>query len=110
MTMPKIASEIIDKKTSRVIKVAIFIATLIEVTMSESKTVGKREFIQHTSKYIKWVEQENEPLVITHHNKPDLVVTKVKTKTIRDLRGFAKIKVVGDINEPVFPGYDEWCS
>lgn len=77
--------------------------------MHEVKLVGKREFIQHTSKYLKWVEQhEGERLVITHQNEPALVVTKFNAKTFKNLRGFATIKVHGDINEPVLPGFDKW--
>lgn len=76
--------------------------------MQISKTIGKREFIQHTSKYIKWVEEHGSQLVITHHNQPDLVLAKIKLKSLKDLRGTVKIKIHGDINEPVLPGYDEW--
>ena len=78
--------------------------------MHTEKMVGKREFIQHTSKYIKWVENHNDPIIITHHNKPDLVLTKFKSKTLsfNELRGLINIKVHGDINEPILPGYDEW--
>lgn len=76
--------------------------------MNKSKMVGKREFIQHTSKYIKWVEEENQSLIITHQNKPDLMITKIKVKSLKELRGFAGIKVHGDVNEHVLPGYDEW--
>jgi prevent-host-death family protein len=75
--------------------------------MSTSKMVGKREFIQHTSKYLKWVE-DNESLVITHRNEPDLVITKIKQKSFEDMRGFTKIKIHGDINDHVLPGYNEW--
>lgn len=76
--------------------------------MQTSKTIGKREFIQHTSKYIKWVEEHGSPLIITHHNHPGLVLTKAKLKSLKDLRGSVNVKVSGDINEPVLPGYDEW--
>jgi len=76
--------------------------------MQNLKTVGKRDFIQHTSKYIKWVEENSAQLVITHHNHPELVLTKIKLKSIKDLRGSVIIKIHGDINEPVLPGYDEW--
>lgn len=76
--------------------------------MQHSKTIGKREFIQHTSKYIKWVEEHGDELVITHQNRPDLVLAKIKLKTLKELRGSVAIKVHGDINEHVLPGYDEW--
>lgn len=76
--------------------------------MSNSIIVGKREFIQHTSKYIKWVEEHGSQLVITHHHHPELVLTKIKSKSLKELRGTVSVKVHGDINEPVLPGYDEW--
>ena len=55
--------------------------------MAHIKTIGKREFIQHTSKYIKLVEEQGQELVITHHNRPDLVLSKIKLKSLHDLRG-----------------------
>jgi hypothetical protein len=76
--------------------------------MHTLKTVGKREFIQHTSKYIKWVEEQDKELIITHQNQPGLILTKIKLKSFNEMRGFTEIKVHGDINEPVLPGYDEW--
>lgn len=76
--------------------------------MQMTKTIGKRDFIQHTSKYIKWVEEHGSQLVITHHNNPGLVLTKIKRKSLKDLRGLISVTVHGDINEPVLPGYDEW--
>jgi hypothetical protein len=76
--------------------------------MLPSKIVGKREFIQHTSKYIKWLEEHEETILITHHNKPALLLTRIKPMTIKDMRGFAEIKIHGDINDPILPGYDEW--
>ncbi len=76
--------------------------------MSISKTVGKREFIQHTSKYIKWVEEHGAEIVITHHNHPSLILKKIKLKSLKDLRGSVNIKVHGDINQPVLQGYNEW--
>lgn len=76
--------------------------------MHNSKIVGKREFIQHTSKYIKWVEEHGSQLVITHHNHPELVLSKIKFGSLKELRGSVSVKVHGDINEPVLPGYDEW--
>jgi carbamate kinase len=76
--------------------------------MGAIKTIGKREFIQHTSKYLKWVEEQNEELIITHQNKPDLVLIKLKPKSFEDMQGFTKIKVHGDINAHVLPGCDKW--
>lgn len=76
--------------------------------MQFPKTIGKREFIQHTSKYIKWVEEHGSELVITHQNRPDLVLSKIKLKSLKDLSGSVDIKVHGDMNEHVLPGYDEW--
>lgn len=76
--------------------------------MQSLKTIGKREFIQHTSKYIKWVEEHGSSLIITHHNHPGLILTRAKLKSLKDLRGSISIKVYGDINDSVLPGYDEW--
>jgi antitoxin (DNA-binding transcriptional repressor) of toxin-antitoxin stability system len=76
--------------------------------MRYSKTIGKRDFIQHTSKYIKWVEEHGTDLVITHHNRPDLILSKIKPKSLKDLRGIVTIKIHGDVNESVLQGYDEW--
>jgi hypothetical protein len=76
--------------------------------MQRPKTIGKREFIQHTSKYLKWVEERGCELVITHHNYPELMLAKIKFKSLKDMRGSVNIKVHGDINEPILPGYDEW--
>ena len=76
--------------------------------MKALKTIGKREFIQHTSKYIKWVEEHGSSLIITHHNHPGLILMRAKQKSLKDLKGSISIKVHGDINDPVLPGYDEW--
>lgn len=75
---------------------------------SKSKSVGKREFIQHTSQYLKWVESNDNELIITHRNEPDLIIMKIKSKTWEDMRGFGSVKIHGDVNESVLPGYDEW--
>jgi hypothetical protein len=76
--------------------------------MDTPKEIGKREFIQHTSRYLRWVETENQPLVITHHNEPDLILMKIHHKTFEDLKGLATFKIKEDINEPVLKGYDTW--
>lgn len=76
--------------------------------MKTADMVGKREFIQHTSRYIKWVEEEDKELIITHQNKPDLVLSKIKLKSFKELRGSIEIKIHGDINEHVLPGFNEW--
>lgn len=73
------------------------------------QTVGKREFTLHTSKYLKKVENDGEDLIITHQNKPALKLTMVKPKTLRDLSGLiTHCKVIGNLNDLVFPGFDEW--
>jgi len=76
--------------------------------MQAPKMIGKREFIQNTSRYLKWVEEEDKELIITHQNRPDLILTKIKHKSFKTLRGYAEIKVLDDINASVLPGYDEW--
>lgn len=78
--------------------------------MQALKTVGKREFIQHTSKYMKWVEENNAPMMITHRQSPEFILSKIKPKRFSDLRGIAHATILGDINETVLPGYDEWLS
>lgn len=75
---------------------------------SLKRKIGKREFIQYTSKYLHWVEDHGTPLIITHQNSPALIISKVKTQTLKDLRGSVNIKIKEDINEPVLPGYDKW--
>lgn len=71
--------------------------------------VGKREFIQHTSKYLGLAESRE--VIITHHNKPCLKIVPVHPKTISDLAGILEnIKIIGDINDPILPGYDQWSS
>ena len=75
--------------------------------MQTIKSVGKREFIHHTSKYLNWVEEGKE-LIITHQNHPDLILSKIKPKSFKSLAGFCKINIISDINEHVLPGYDEW--
>lgn len=70
--------------------------------------ISKHEFVQNTSKYLKLSEQEG-GLVITHHNKPKLILTPIKAKTLKDLRGkLGKIIVSGNINSHELPGFDEW--
>lgn len=71
--------------------------------------VGKQEFTLHTSKYIKKAEKNGEEIIITCKNRPTLKLISIKPKKITDLFGtISKYKVNGDINDPIFPGYDEW--
>ncbi len=73
------------------------------VIMNASVTVGKREFIQHTSKYLKLVERYGE-ITISHQNHPALRIMPIKEKRVKDLRGLVQtIKVHGDINDHVVP-------
>lgn len=58
--------------------------------MHSPKLIGKREFVQHTSRYIQWVEDNDSALIITHHKRPELVLSKIKPKQFRDLRGTAE--------------------
>ena len=76
--------------------------------MKINKKVGKREFIQHTSRYLQWVETQGAKLIITHQNHPALELIKIKPKTFQELRGSIAIKELSDINEHVLFGYDEW--
>ena len=71
-------------------------------------TIGKREFIQQTSKYLKMAEKEGD-IVITHQKKPKLHLSPIKKKSIKDLQGLIKaVKSKDDINDPVFPEYTQW--
>ena len=71
--------------------------------------VGKREFLLHTSKYLKIVENKGENVVINHHNKPVLKIIPFKPKKIKDLSGLiTHLKIKGDINDHVLPGFDLW--
>ena len=76
--------------------------------MGKTEQVGKREFIQHTSKYVKLAEQQGS-ITITHNKEPRLKLVRIEQRSIRHLRGLIKhVEVTGDINDPVLPGYDEW--
>lgn len=71
-------------------------------------TVGKRDFIQHTSKYLNMVEQGCS-LTITHRNIPALKLNPIRKKSVKDLRGtIHELVLKEDINQPIFPGFDEW--
>lgn len=68
--------------------------------------VPKREFIQHTSHYLKIANHEE--VIITHQGKPCLHVGPIRKKqTARDLRGKIKIVILeNDINTPILPELD----
>ena len=69
-------------------------------------TVGKREFSLHTCKYLRKTEETGEDLLITHQPKQ---LSEVQPKTLRDLSGIiTHCKVIGELNDPVFPGHDKW--
>jgi len=76
--------------------------------MKPYKKIGKREFIQHTSKYLQCVEHQDLQLIITHQNHPALMLVKIKPLTFNELRGSISIVEHEDINKHVLPGYDEW--
>ena len=63
--------------------------------------VGKREFIQHTSKYLKLAEVEK--VIITHRGKPGLSLGAFpRGKRASALRGRIKIHMdEKEINTPV---------
>lgn len=76
--------------------------------MKHIPTIGKPEFIQHTSQYLKQAELQG-GLVITHQNKPAFKLIPIKGKTTKDLRGLIPyVKIKGDINDPILPGFDQW--
>ena len=71
--------------------------------------IGKREFLQHASKYLKKIEETGEEMVITHHNKPQLKLIPIEPKGIQSLKGLIKkFKKREDINKPIFPPFDKW--
>lgn len=75
------------------------------------KTVGKREFLMHSSKYLKEVEVQGHEITITHQNEPTLKLVPVKPKTIHDLRGLITTPVsMTELNKPVLPSFDKWFS
>lgn len=64
--------------------------------------IGKREFMHHTSKYLKQVEV-GEDIVITHNGKPCIKLSHIKKYSPQDLIGFGgDVKIIGDVNEPVW--------
>ncbi len=71
--------------------------------------VGKREFLQHASQYLKRVEQSGETLVITHHDQPRVQLKAIKSKNIRSLSGkITQLKVKGGLHAPVLKGLNRW--
>ena len=71
-------------------------------------SVGKRDFIQRTSKYLKQAEEDS-VIIITHNNVPVLKLSKIKSRQVASLQGLLEfVEVEGDINDPVLPGYDQW--
>lgn len=76
--------------------------------MKQVSSVGKREFIQHTSQYLKEAELTGS-IIITHQNKPVLKLVRLEEKSVKDLKGnITHLNIVGDINDPILPRYDEW--
>lgn len=76
--------------------------------MKPINSVGKRDFIQHTSQYLKKAEK-NGVIIITHQNKAVLKLIRIEEKSIHDLKGtITSLKISGDINEPEFLEYDKW--
>jgi antitoxin (DNA-binding transcriptional repressor) of toxin-antitoxin stability system len=78
------------------------------MSMNHQKVVGKREFIQHTSKYLKYAEHTGS-LLITHQNKLCLKIIAIQPKSINDLKGtLTIIRIKGEINEHILQEYNEW--
>ena len=76
--------------------------------MTALKKVTTHEFVQHTSQYLKMSEKGG-CVIITYHGHPKFVLTLIKEKTIHSLQGLLdNVKVEGDINDPILPGYDKW--
>jgi len=71
--------------------------------------LGKREFLHHASQYLNDVEKNGSDIIITNRGSESVRIVPVRSKSITDLQGLVStIKVEGDINAPILPGYDEW--
>lgn len=72
--------------------------------MRQIHSVGKCDFIQYTSQYLKEAELSGS-IIITHQNKPVLKLIRIEGKSIKDLKGnITHLKIIGDINDPILPG------
>ena len=69
-------------------------------------SVSKRDFVQHTSRYLN-LTQKDEYLVITHHGVPCLKLLPFKEKTTDDLKGLV-VDIKGDMTKPVLEGFEQW--
>ena len=78
--------------------------------MAQALYVGKRQFLQASSRYLKEAEEKGRELIITYHDEPRLRVISIPKKTIRDLKGSLKKCSVNeeDVNTPILPGFDTW--
>ena len=73
-------------------------------------TVGTREFTRNISKYLQSAKKGKEVLITNRNDKGPLIKLSIhKTASIRDLKGLIT-NIKGDINEPVFPPFDQWYS
>lgn len=85
------------------------VMTLYTGAMKPAKKVGKREFSNHTSKYLTLVQKTGQEITITERNLPVLKLVPIEKKTFASLKGILKdVKIKGDINDPVFPPFDKW--
>jgi antitoxin (DNA-binding transcriptional repressor) of toxin-antitoxin stability system len=76
-----------------------------------SKSIGKREFLLHASKYLHWVEDTGRELVVTHRDEATVRVVPVRPRDVASLRGFiasGDTEGLESLNEPVLPAFDEW--
>ncbi len=79
--------------------------------MNTAKTVGKREFSNHTSKYLTLVQKSGQEITITERNQPVLRLVPIEKKTFASLRGLFSGPIdMDELNKPEFPPFDKWSS
>lgn len=72
--------------------------------MTTLKSIVKKCFIQDASPYLNEAELSGS-IIITHQNKPVLMLIRIEGKSIKDLKGnITHLKIIGDINDPILPG------
>lgn len=77
--------------------------------MADTQTVGKREFLLHSNRYLKVVEEKKQEIIVTYRNKPVLKIVPVSKTPLDELRGLIRhIEFEEDVTEPIFEGFDKW--
>lgn len=77
--------------------------------MNGPMTVGKRDFLLNSNRYLKKVEEQKRELIVTYRNKPVFKITPIGTGEFDQLRGLIKkIDVDGKITDPEFEDFKSW--